>query len=286
MDLEDKHAVVLWQKGMASQVARAFFSQPYIIDALGHLLPKALTYDTLENILDIGCCDGEWTRRLARAYPQAHIIGIDTSPDFIKMATQQAEQEHLRNVSFIKFDSAQPLIFPDERFDVVHIHSLAAFITTAMWARILEEMIRLLKPGGWLNIVDYESGSYSSRSFEQLNTMGMQGVRALGGSLSPASNSNGVAARLYGFLVDAGLIDVSYTIHAVDFGVNSHPTTRQFLDQLILGMQGFKPFLVDLNLCDNQTFEVLFAQAQEELYRPDSCGYSYLISAIGRKDPS
>ncbi|MGH2509037.1 MAG: hypothetical protein ACRDHZ_16775, partial [Ktedonobacteraceae bacterium] len=109
-------------------------------------------------------------------------------------------------------------------------------------------------------------------------------VRALGGSIAPASPTQGVAARLYGFLVDAGLIDVSYTVHAVDYGVNSRPGTRQFLDDLVIGMIGFKPYVLNLGLTDSETFDHLIEQSKVELYQPDSCGYAYLISAVGRKD--
>lgn len=272
-----------WQESSASEVARIFFGNPYMMESLGDLLPPVIDMARVQRVLDIGCGQGEWARRLVKAHPHLHVIGIDTSLHLIHEATSISITEGLTGLSFYQFTTTQPLAFPTESFDVVHVHSLASFIASAMWSRILEEMLRLLKIGGWINIVDYEQGSTSSQAFNYLQSIGMQGVRALGGSLAPASPTQGVAARLYGFLVDAELVDVSYTVHAVDYGVNNRPGARQFLNDLVVGMRAFKPFVLQMGLVDSQAFDTLVDQAIEELYRPDSCGYSYLLSAVGRK---
>jgi SAM-dependent methyltransferase len=282
---DEKNLPEYWQETAASEVARVFFGHPYMMEALGSLLPKGIPLEGVQKILDVGCGNGEWARRLAREHPHIHVIGIDTSLHLIEEALQRATDEGLRSLSFYQFGTAQALNFPDESFDIVHVHSLASFISTAMWSRILDEMIRLLKIGGWLNIVDYEHGTTSSAAFNKLAAMGMAGVRALGGSLTPASPTRGAAARLYGFLVDAGLIDVSYSVHALDYGVNSHPGTRAFLDDFVVDMMNFKPFILQLGLLDGETFDRLLEQTKHDFYQPDSCGYAYLISAIGRKEP-
>lgn len=284
MEQREQQLPQYWQETAASEVARIFFGSSYMIDALGCVLPPAIQLDHVQKVLDIGCGRGEWTRRLAKEQPDIHIIGIDTSLNLIHEAAQMALAEDVKNVSFYQFHTAQSLSFPSESFDIVHVHSLASFISTAMWSSILEEIVRLLKVGGWLNVVDYEHGSTSSHAFNHLAGIGMQGVRALGGSIAPASPTQGVAARLYGFLVDAGLIDVSYTVHAVDYGVDSRPGTRQFLDELVVGMMGFKPYVINLGLIEGEAFDLLIEQAKVELYQPNSCGYAYLISAVGRKD--
>lgn len=284
MDPEMKLRPEYWQETAASAVARVFFGHPYMMEALGRLLPEAVDMGRVKKILDIGCGKGEWARRLARAYPDMQITGIDTSIKLIREAADQAGVEGLKSVSFYQFDTAQALDFPDESFDVIHIHSLASFVSTAMWSKILEEMLRLLKIGGWLNIVDYEHGTTSCAAFNRLAAMGMAGVRALGGSIAPASPTQGVAARLYGFLVDAGMVDVAYTVHAVDFNVHSHPQTRAFLDDFVVDMLSFKPFILQLGLTDGETFDTLLEQTKHDFYQPDFCGYAYLISAIGRKD--
>lgn len=284
MENEQKNQPEYWQETAASEVARVFFGHPYMMDALGSLLPPAIDLGKVQKVLDIGCGNGEWARRLAKEHPDIHVIGIDTSVHLIHEAVRLAVQEKLHSVSFYQFGTAQALDFSGESFDVVHAHSLASFISNAMWSRILEEMIRVLMVGGWLNLVDYEHGTTSSAAFNRLAAMGMEGVRALGGGASPTSPTLGGAVRLYSYLVDAGMLDVAYKVHMVDFGVNSHPSTRAFLDDFVVDMLGFKPFVLQLGLTDNDTFDALLEQTKIELYQPDSCGYAYLISAVGRKD--
>jgi ubiquinone/menaquinone biosynthesis C-methylase UbiE len=275
----------IWLDTEESEEARAFFGNPYMILSLGdHLLPEAIPLDREYSVLDIGCGAGEWAFGVIQQYPLARVHGIDTSDALVGKAVRRVHREGLERVSFQLFDAAQPLTFFDETFDIVHVQSLASFIMTAMRDRIIDEMLRVLKVGGWLNIIDFEQGSTSSPAYNRLSIMGLAGVGSLGGTLIPSSSNYGVAARLYGFLVEAGLIDVSYTVHAVDYGVNSHPQTRQFLNDLVVGMRNFKPFLLMLEITSNQTFDDLVEQAIAELYRPDSCGYAYLISALGRKD--
>ena len=285
MEHDERNSPEYWQETAASEVARVFFGHPYMMEALGSLLPSAIDLRNAQKVLDVGCGNGEWARRLAKAYPHIHVIGVDTSLQLIQKAVDQAAQEGLNSLSFYQFGTAQALRFSDQSFDIVHVHSLASFISTAMWSRILDEMLRLLKIGGWLNIVDYEHGTTSSQAFNKLAAMGMAGVRALGGSLAPASPTRGAAARLYGFLVDAGLVDVAYSVHAVDYGVNSHPGTRAFLDDFVVDMMNFRPFVLQLGLTDGETFDALLAQTKSDFYQPDSCGYAYLISAVGRKEP-
>lgn len=273
-----------WQETAASEVARVFFGNPYLLEALGGLLPAVIDMQRVERVLDIGCGNGEWARRMAKAYPRVDITGIDTSLQLIQEAVRRARQERLQTLSFYQFGSAQSLQFASESFDVVHCHSLSSFVATAMWSRILAEKIRLVKVGGWLTIADYEHGTTSSTAFNRLAAMGMAGVRALGGSISPSSPTMGVAARLYGFLVDAGLVDVAYTVHAVDFGVNSHEQTRTFLEDFIASIIKFKPFVLQQGLTDDATFDALLAQSREDFFQPDFCGYAYLVSAYGRKE--
>jgi precorrin-6B methylase 2 len=285
MDDEQEITENRWQTTEASEVARLFFGHPYMVGSLGTLLPPSLPLEEIQFVLDIGCGTGEWACRLAKAHPHIRVIGIDTSARLIREAVKRVLSEGLSSVSFIQFDSAQPLDFRDNLCDVVHVHSLASFITTAMWSTILDEMIRVLKPGGWLNIVDYEQGSTSSHAFNELHILGMKGVTALGGSIAPSSSPTlGVATRLYGFLVDAGMIDVSYSVHAVDYGINRSAEALHFIDDLITGMINFRPYILGLNLTDGEAFDALIKQASKELHDSRACGYSYLVSALGRKD--
>ena len=83
-------------------------------------------------------------------------------------------------------------------------------------------------------VIDYEQGPTSSEAFNTIGTLSMQAVRATGSTLAPASATIGVAVRLYSFLLNAYLLDVSYTVHTVDFGVQNAPGARDFIESKVM----------------------------------------------------
>src|SRR5262249_24120285 len=109
MEHPEKGSAEYWQETAASEVARVFFGHPYMMEALGSLLPSAIDLRNVQTVLDVGCGKGEWARRLAKAHPHIHIIGIDTSPHLIQEAAQQAARDELRSLSFRQFGTAQAL---------------------------------------------------------------------------------------------------------------------------------------------------------------------------------
>jgi ubiquinone/menaquinone biosynthesis C-methylase UbiE len=60
------------------------------------------------------------------------------------------------NVDFIKCDLFEGLPFPDSSIDFVHQRMMKAIYPTIEIPNILEDFYRVLKPGGWLEIVEPE----------------------------------------------------------------------------------------------------------------------------------
>ena len=94
----------------------------------------------------------------------------------------------------------------------------------------------------------------------------------------------GTAVQLYDILLNAYLLDVSYTVHAIDFSPVNTRTARAFVDEVLLAMRGVKATVCRLNSITTADYDALLAQASEDMMRPDVCGYGYLISAIGCKN--
>lgn len=128
--------------------------------AIGFLGQRRRVYDDLvaqsgaqpgDQVLDIGCGTGYFTRRAARAVtPGGHAVGIDPSRPVIDYATRLAPA----NCTF-HLASAQALPHPDASFDVV-ISSLAIHhLHPDERLTALREMRRVLRPGGRLLIADF-----------------------------------------------------------------------------------------------------------------------------------
>jgi len=236
-------------------------------------------------VLDVGCGSGGWVIDLAGKYPHITALGIDISAAALADASRVAQLNALPSVSFQQMDATQPLAFKNRTFDLVHMRSASSFIRPEMWPTVIAELLRVLRPGGWLVLVDYEQGPTSSEAFNRINMLAMQALRAAKSSLAPATPTIGAAVRLHGFLLNAYLLDVSYAVHAVDFGGQNNVNARSFIEQLLVGSANIKPFLKRLGLIASESdFDVLVERAREELMQPGACGYAFLILAMGCKE--
>lgn len=73
-----------------------------------------------KSILDVGCGGGTFTIRLGKKYPQAKVVGIDTSAEAIAFAQDQARHQPspVSNVSFYVPETPE-LTYSPKSFDVI-----------------------------------------------------------------------------------------------------------------------------------------------------------------------
>ena len=95
---------------------------------------------------------------LARAVAPGEVIGIDLSEDVLAQARDHAESEGVDNVTFTTGDVYQ-LDYEDGAFDVVYANQLLQHLTDQV--RALQEMRRVLKPGGILTVRDTDYATMS-----------------------------------------------------------------------------------------------------------------------------
>ncbi|MGZ4872921.1 MAG: class I SAM-dependent methyltransferase [Candidatus Angelobacter sp.] len=92
-------------------------------------------------ILDVGCAAGaEFEPLLARGF---QIVGFDYSPEMLRLAQQRFGASH--GIHLLRAD-AEALPFPDASFD--HVVCLGVFEYLSTYDRCMEEIHRVLRPGG------------------------------------------------------------------------------------------------------------------------------------------
>jgi arsenite methyltransferase len=105
-----------------------------------------------ETILDIGCGAGVDTILAAKlAWASGAVTGIDLVPEMLARARENARLAGLDNVTFQEA-SAEQLPFHDASFDVVISNGVFNLVVDKVKA--LEEVLRVLKPGGRFMIAD------------------------------------------------------------------------------------------------------------------------------------
>lgn len=97
-----------------------------------------------ERVLDIGCGDGKITAEIASLLPDGLIMGIDSSPEMIKLAEGNFPPDKFTNLSF-KIKDARKLDFKND-FDVVFSNAALHWIIDHQ--PILKRIHRSLKSPG------------------------------------------------------------------------------------------------------------------------------------------
>jgi len=101
-------------------------------------------------LLDIACGTGDLSFTLSRRFPKAEVSGLDFVPEMI----EAAQRKNLRRGTEIEFTvgDALELPYPDSSFDACTI--AFGFRNIPDKQRALDEMIRVLRPGGKILILE------------------------------------------------------------------------------------------------------------------------------------
>jgi ubiquinone/menaquinone biosynthesis C-methylase UbiE len=115
-------------------------------------------------ILDAGCGTGEASRRLAEAFPQASILGVDVLDGSLARARERAAAFGDR----LRFEnrSIYELGLPAASFDLVACRHVLQSIPHA--DRAIAELVRVVRPGGTLHLIaeDYGMIHFPRRRFD------------------------------------------------------------------------------------------------------------------------
>jgi len=102
-----------------------------------------------QRYLEVGCGSGAVANHIAKKYP-VEVIGIDVDPVQIQTARRNAERSN--RIRFFVCDMTN-LPFDDRDFDIVA--SFGVMHSVANWANALEELERVLRPGGYFIFSDF-----------------------------------------------------------------------------------------------------------------------------------
>jgi len=104
------------------------------------------------DILDLGCSVGMSTFALQEIYPQAQVTGLDLSPYFLAVAHYNSVQRH-SPINWVHAQ-AESTGLQNESFDLISICLMCHELPQSATQQIFAEARRLLRPGGYLAIMD------------------------------------------------------------------------------------------------------------------------------------
>lgn len=108
---------------------------------------EGLAIDPDTKVLDLCCGSGQTTQFLV---DRSHnVIGLDASPLSIRRAQQNVPQAEYVEAF------AEKIPFDSDSFDLVHTSAALHEMEPAQLRQILQEVYRILKPGGVFTLVDF-----------------------------------------------------------------------------------------------------------------------------------
>jgi ubiquinone/menaquinone biosynthesis C-methylase UbiE len=106
-----------------------------------------------QQVLDLGCGTGTLTIQIKQFLPQIHLIGLDGDPTVLQIAKTKAEAAavDIRWEEGLAFALPLPAAYFDRVVSCLVFHHL----TVTNKLKALQEVFRVLKPGGEFHLLDF-----------------------------------------------------------------------------------------------------------------------------------
>jgi ubiquinone/menaquinone biosynthesis C-methylase UbiE len=248
----------------ASEMARLLKQSRFLIQAFGGWLQDHPGFEGIHRILDIGCGPGEWAAGIARTHPAIKVTGMDISQRMITFAQARVHRDRLENMSFEVGDATQfPLPYADQSFDLINACLIYAFMSRQSWPKLIEECYRLLRPGGYLRIIQEDANvSTNSPGLDEYHRRGALALYKAGQGFYP--HRLGVIPRLPGMFERAGFEHLSQRHYVVNIshGTEGHQVSYEDYKILLALLQ---PFLVKWQVATEKEADHIYQQAMQEM---------------------
>jgi ubiquinone/menaquinone biosynthesis C-methylase UbiE len=124
--------------------------------------------------LDVACGTGLWASQMAQRFPQANVFGFD------KNTAQFINARLPRNCTLLAGDALDRFPFNNGDFDYVMARANSAYVPQDRWPQHLAEMVRVTKPGGWIEVRDFGVVESQSPSVTALTRLFVQLAERIG----------------------------------------------------------------------------------------------------------
>jgi ubiquinone/menaquinone biosynthesis C-methylase UbiE len=135
-----------WAATYDQSILQRLYFIPIHSKMLDLLVREGLT-DAPSCIIDVGCGTGRLLRAASARWPQAQLVGVDRAEKMVAEATR------LNPNAIFRLAPAESLPFPDQTADIV-LSSLS-FHHWANQKKGLQEIVRVLRPGGFFCLADH-----------------------------------------------------------------------------------------------------------------------------------
>ncbi|KAL1883813.1 hypothetical protein VTK73DRAFT_8349 [Phialemonium thermophilum] len=235
----------------------------------------------LRRVLECGFGSASWAVEVAERYPDCEVTGIDIFPN---MAPEIIPDNLVLQVD----DLNRPSTFPSNHFDLVHSRWMAGGINSDGWRNYMADIFRVLRPGGWCQMVEIYFNAQSDNGTltdnNALRIWSREYIRSLQALKDPRA-----ALQLQNWMRDAGFVEVEAQVLTLPLsGWPSDPRERSIgianrdnVHRLLTSLALY-PFTERLGMSSAEV-QLLVARARVEANNPAFKAYFPVYVCIGRK---
>lgn len=227
-------------------------------------------------ILDVACGTGIWGREVARHFKQAQVWNIDIDRKWLDQAEMNLAPGAIPpNFHFRQGNVLEGLPWRAATFDYVHSRFIFSFVHITRWPSLIAEMVRVLRPGGWLGIFEADVPTGGGPLYQGRRAAGERFLLQRLGSLE--------APQLLGtWLCEAGLHEITTQQISLRIPENEPALRRALVEDMMKSLRGIAPLLSEAGLLtDAQRREEDLPALQAELEQTDITTTIYI--AYGRR---
>jgi SAM-dependent methyltransferase len=222
-------------------------------------------------ILDVGCGTGRWPVEMARAFRDAHVVGLDLELPAVVAASDELRP---RNCTFVIGDVLQGLPFPDASFGFVHQRLLMGAIPAPRWPAVVHELARVARPGGWIELVEAAPASGGGHALAALNGWMLQATARRGVDVY-------ICQQLSALLQAAGLAGVTERRFDLPMGRHGGHMGTMAETQYLSLFGSLRGMIVGQGMVDAATYDGAMRNAREEMART-ACVSPYVVAYAQR----
>ncbi len=215
-------------------------------------LIAAMPLTAVRHAVDIGCGPGNSTELLVERFPDAEIVGLDSSPEMLVAA-----RERLPNVTFVEADVAT--WNPEAPVDLLYAN--ATFQWVPDHRHVLQRLFAALPAGGVL-AVQMPDNVASEPSHTLMRAVAAEAPWAPKFRVPIARETIGTPADYYNLLQPAAArIDIWHTLY-------NHPLANAGAIVEMVRSTGLRPYLARLDTHEQAEFLARYTERLAEAYPP------------------
>lgn len=244
---------------------------------------QGVELSNVKDVLGVGCGTGSWLIQYAHQHPASRVVGLDIDKGMLAFARAKAHVEGV-SVDFAEGNALQPLKFADGNFDLVNMRMAIGFVRRDAWPPLLQECMRVLRPGGLIVLTEAEDTATNDYAYEKYGGIMCVAFHRVGNTFagSPEQQHLCTGLALKKLLREAGFTDVMHRSYDVDFSYGE-PAHAPILENVASAFENGLAFFVKYGDTTPEHIHEAESHIKSLINKPGFVGFWHFISAIGYK---